>query len=123
MKLRIHAIVLLVAASIPVLARADNWTGIGVFFGVPIMAIASLLYGVLAVFRRVHGAIYGLATLIFAPLVWFGIFVVEDAINLLQRQGDTDAVFLYFSLFGLAIALYAIIAWKFWRRPPLRRAS
>jgi hypothetical protein len=124
MKLRARNIIPLLLASTPILARADSWAGLGVFFGVCTMAIASLLYGVLAIFRRLHVIVYSLATLIFVPLMWSGLLICGDAIEFNERQGyNSEMVYWYFFLFGLVIALYAIVAWKYWRKPALPRAS
>jgi hypothetical protein len=90
-------------------AFASDYSGsMSILFGVPLMGVAAVVYGVLAFFPRLHPTAYTIAAIAFALLVVCGLWMTADAMAALRRY--PNFVYLYLALFGLAIVCFAVMA-------------
>lgn len=71
---------LIIALTMPATALATDYSGVTVFFGIPVMGGALLIYGLLAVFPRMPKAIYTLATMLFVPLMIVASLAAADGL-------------------------------------------
>ena len=102
----------LIAVSLPV--AASDMSGISaVFIGIPGMALAALIFGVLAGVPRRHPAVYAITAVIAAfVLLPFGWMMGSDALSTLHKGYPGYAV-TYFVLYALAAVLFVVFTARF----------
>lgn len=90
-------------------AVASDFSGaMSILFGVPLMGVAAVVYGVLAFFPRLHPTAYTIAVIAFALLMVCGLWMTADAMAALRRY--PNFAYLYLALFGLVIVCFAVMA-------------
>lgn len=100
-------------------AYASDFSGIAAYAATPIMVIAAILYGALAMSGRVHRYIYRTAIAVSIPLALIGFVAAADG---LANLGTHFAIYSYAYYLSLTAAIAAFI--KMIRRhgaPPAER--
>jgi hypothetical protein len=92
-------------------AFASDYSGaMATLFGVPLMGVAAVVYGVLALFPRLHPTGYVVAAIAFALLAACGLWMTDDAVAALRRYPGLASLF--FALFGLTVVCFAVLTWR-----------
>lgn len=114
-------------ALLPCVARADDWTGFGMFLvGGGSLITVLPLFLILACFPRLHAFIYGIATVLFSVMLMFWILFAPDTLNVIEREirNQRGLELLWNRLLlvlPVTIALFTLISWRYARARIARR--
>jgi hypothetical protein len=127
MKPAIRSFLFLFALLLPFVARADDWTGFGMFLvGAGSLVTVLPLFLILACFPRLHAFIYGIATVIFSVMLMFWMLFAPDSLTYIEREirKQRGLELLWNPLLlvlPVTIALFALISWRYARARKARR--
>jgi hypothetical protein len=120
LRLLIPAAAVAVAAT-PSAAYASDFTGTLPFMGLPVMAVASLGYGLLAWNTRKSRGLHIVACVLFIPLALFGVLCAADGLENFkmdrQHPDRTSAIqgtCLYYAVATLCFVCFCAMVFRWW---------